>query len=37
MHHWKDTLSATRKEAVAVMKFSKSILGEGKFEEELKW
>lgn len=36
MHHWKYTLSATRKEAVALMKFRKSILGERKFEEELK-
>lgn len=36
MHHWKDTLSATRKEAVSLMKFLKSILGERKFEEELK-
>lgn len=36
MHHWKDTLSATRKEAVALMKFRKSILGERKFEKELK-
>lgn len=37
MHHWKDTLSATRKEAVAQMKFHKGILGEGNFEEELQW
>lgn len=36
MHHWKDTLSATRKEAAALKKFHRRILGEGKFEEELK-
>ena len=36
MHHWKDTLSAARKEAVALMKFHESILGGEKFEEELK-
>lgn len=36
MHHCKDTLSATQEEAVALMKFLKSVLGKGNLEENLR-